>query len=115
MDLRQAWSPGQSGTLTSYHLSAKMDQCILYLVTGWHVSRVSTTFRRVVGRWVEALACAPHTCPKPSFYPGISRETMKSHLPLGASCVITCSVKPSLEVSMSLTLKKLYIFNSGCW
>lgn len=50
-----------------------------------------------------------------SLGPWISRETMKSHLPLGAGCVISCSVKLSLEVSMSLTLKKLYIFSSGCW
>lgn len=45
MDLRHAWSLGQLGTLTFYHLSAKMDQCILYLMTGWHVARVSTNIQ----------------------------------------------------------------------
>lgn len=69
---------------------------LFHLVTGWHMASTSVTFRgggqEEINRSVSSSGLA-----EPSLHARISvGEPGKSHLPLGACCVITCFVKPSL-------------------
>ena len=74
------------------------------------MASITVTFR-CGGQEDVNLECSSSCLAESSLCVKISGEPWKSHLPPGSCCVITCFVKLSLRVSMSLTLKKLYIFN----
>lgn len=92
----------------------------LHLVTGWHTARVSTTFggRGGGGRQEDKTPGLSSSClAEPIQFKELGDGGAQEVTPPSESslCVITYFVKPSLRVSMSLILKKLYIFNCGSW